>query len=47
MTVNESKNILQNALRAAKEMGMVQKGDVAVGVHRVVGDSVIKIVEIA
>ena len=47
LTVNESKNILQNALRAAKEMGMVQKGDVAVGVHRVVGDSVMKIVEIA
>ena len=47
LTVNESKNILHNALRAAKEMGMVQKGDVAVGVHRVVGDSVMKIVEIA
>ena len=46
LTVNESKNLLQNALQAAKEMGMVQRGDVAVGVHRVVGDSIMKIVEI-
>lgn len=46
LTVNESKNLLTNALQAAKEMGMVQPGDVAVGVHRVVGDSILKIVEI-
>jgi pyruvate kinase len=46
LTVNESKNLLQNALNAAKEMGMVQTGDIAVGVHRILGDSILKIVEI-
>ena len=45
MTVTETRNILDNAIDYAKECGMVQAGDMVVGVHRIVGDSIMKIVE--
>jgi len=45
MTVTETRNIMDNAITYAKEQGMVQEGDMVVGVHRIVGDSIMKIVE--
>ena len=45
MTVAETRNIMDNAIAYAKEQGMVQEGDMVVGVHRIVGDSIMKIVE--
>jgi hypothetical protein len=43
--VTETRNIMENAIDYAKAQGMVQEGDMVVGVHRIVGDSIMKIVE--
>lgn len=45
MTVTETRNIMDNAISYAKEQGMVQTGDMVVGVHRIVGDSIMKILQ--
>ena len=45
LTVTETRNILENAIEYAKEKGLVAKGDMVVGVHRIVGDSIMKIVQ--
>eukprot|EP00740_Mantoniella_antarctica_P005723 CAMPEP_0181360042 /NCGR_PEP_ID=MMETSP1106-20121128/6439_1 /TAXON_ID=81844 /ORGANISM="Mantoniella antarctica, Strain SL-175" /LENGTH=552 /DNA_ID=CAMNT_0023473257 /DNA_START=135 /DNA_END=1793 /DNA_ORIENTATION=+ len=45
LSVTETRNIMQNAIDYAKKLGMVQEGDKVVGVHRIVGDSIMKIVE--
>lgn len=45
LDVSESKNLLNNAIDAAKKMGLVQPGDAVVGVHRILGDLIMKIVE--
>mmetsp|Transcript_27269 Transcript_27269/g.66981 ORF Transcript_27269/g.66981 Transcript_27269/m.66981 type:complete len:575 (-) Transcript_27269:93-1817(-) len=45
LTVTETKNIMANAIEHAKKLGLVQAGDRVVGVHRIVGDSIMKIIE--
>jgi pyruvate kinase len=45
LNVTETKNLMANAVDYAKAQGMVSQGDMIVGVHRVVGDLILKIVE--
>ena len=45
VNVTETKNLMQNAVDYAKEHGMVNPGAMVVGVHRVVGDLILKIVQ--
>ena len=45
VNVTETKNLMQNAVDYAKDHGMVNPGAMVVGVHRVVGDLILKIVE--
>ena len=45
LTVLETRNIMANAIEHAKTLGLVQSGDNVVGVHRIVGDSIMKIVD--
>ncbi len=46
MSVLETKNILQNAIAQAKKLGMVETGDMVVGVHRILGDSIMKMLQV-
>mmetsp|Transcript_12102 Transcript_12102/g.47003 ORF Transcript_12102/g.47003 Transcript_12102/m.47003 type:complete len:557 (-) Transcript_12102:286-1956(-) len=45
VNVTETKNLMQNAVDYAKDHGLVNPGAMVVGVHRVVGDLILKIVE--
>ena len=45
VNVTETKNLMQNAVDYAKEHGMFNPGAMVVGVHRVVGDLILKIVQ--